>query len=149
MYCNDSVVVLTLWHKFKNVDNVTINRNISKNKILNSISYGYYFIQAILNSKLTKFFVNELLYDGTHFYPNHMKQLPIKKTKKNIQEKFEEKIENIYNNIEINIDTTDLEQQVDDLVYKLYQLTYDEVLVVEPEFSERMSREEYEGLQVE
>lgn len=34
------------------------------------------------------------------------------------------------------------------LVYKLYELTYDEVLVVEPEFSERLSREAYEGLKV-
>jgi adenine-specific DNA-methyltransferase len=45
--------------------------------------------------------------------------------------------------------TTVLEQQIDDIVYKLYELTYDEVLVVEPEFSERMSMEEYEGLMVE
>jgi hypothetical protein len=42
-----------------------------------------------------------------------------------------------------------LEQQIDNLVYKFYALTYDEVLVVEPAFSERMSKEEYEGLQVE
>jgi hypothetical protein len=48
-----------------------------------------------------------------------------------------------------NEDTYNLEQQIDNLVYKLYELTYDEVLVVEPEFSERMSREEYEGLKVE
>ena len=149
LYCNDSVVVLTLWHNFKNVDNITINRNISKEKIINSISYEYYFIQGILNSNLTKFFVNELLYDGTHFYPNHMKQLPIKKAKKNIQEKIKKKVESIYNNIENNIDTTELEQQIDNLVYKLYKLTYDEVLVVEPEFSERMSKVDYESLKVE
>lgn len=35
------------------------------------------------------------------------------------------------------------------LVHKLYELTYDEVLVVEPAFSERMSRKEYEVLKVE
>ena len=38
---------------------------------------------------------------------------------------------------------------LDNLVYMLYELTYDEVLVVEPEFIERMSREAYEGLKVE
>ncbi len=42
-----------------------------------------------------------------------------------------------------------IEIQIDNLVYRLYELSYDEVLVVEPEFSERMSREEYEVLQVE
>ena len=44
--------------------------------------------------------------------------------------------------------TIEIEQQIDNLVYKLYELTYDEVLVVEPEFSERMSREAYEVLKV-
>lgn len=38
---------------------------------------------------------------------------------------------------------------LDNLTYKLLELKYDEVLVVEPEFAERMSREEYEGLKVE
>ena len=35
------------------------------------------------------------------------------------------------------------------LDYKLNELKYDEVLVVEPEFSQRMSRKEYEVLKVE
>jgi Alw26I/Eco31I/Esp3I family type II restriction m6 adenine DNA methyltransferase len=48
-----------------------------------------------------------------------------------------------------NIQKINLEQQIDNIVYKLYELSYDEVLVVEPEFSERMSREEYEQLKVE
>ncbi len=42
-----------------------------------------------------------------------------------------------------------IEIQLDNLVYRLYELTYDEVLVVEPGFSERMSKEEYEGLKVD
>jgi adenine-specific DNA-methyltransferase len=39
---------------------------------------------------------------------------------------------------------TALEQQIDNLDYSLYDLTYDEVKVVDPEFG--LSREEYEGL---
>ncbi len=42
-----------------------------------------------------------------------------------------------------------METHIDNLVYKLYELTYDAVMVVEPEFGERMSREEYEGVKVE
>ncbi len=34
------------------------------------------------------------------------------------------------------------EKQIDIMVYKLYELTYDEVLIVDPEFD--LSREEYE-----
>lgn len=39
-------------------------------------------------------------------------------------------------------DTAELENQIDLLVYKLYNLTYDEVLIVDPETS--ITREEYE-----
>jgi len=41
-------------------------------------------------------------------------------------------------------DTQQLEDEIDHLVYKLYDLTYDEVLIVDPETS--ISREEYDGL---
>jgi len=41
-----------------------------------------------------------------------------------------------------NLDTTDIETQIDLMVYKLYELTYDEVLVVEPEFG--LSAQEYD-----
>ena len=40
-------------------------------------------------------------------------------------------------------DTTELEKEIDLLVYKLYELTYDEVLIVDPETS--ISREVYGG----
>ena len=35
------------------------------------------------------------------------------------------------------------------LIYYMYELTYDEVLVVEPDFSERMSEAEYDSLKIE
>jgi len=39
-------------------------------------------------------------------------------------------------------DTTDLENRIDVMVYKLYDLTYEEVKTVDPEFW--MSEEEYD-----
>ena len=44
-------------------------------------------------------------------------------------------------------DTSALENQIDQMVYKLYKLTYDEVKVIDPEFS--LSPEEYEAVSVE
>ncbi len=85
-YCNDSVVVLTLWHLFKNETNQTIKRNITENRVVNSKHFKYRYAQAILNSSIIKFYFNELMYDGTHFYPNHMKVLPLKKASTEIQE---------------------------------------------------------------
>lgn len=34
-----------------------------------------------------------------------------------------------------NLSTLELESKIDLIVYKLYELTYDEVLIIEPEFS--------------
>ncbi len=42
------------------------------------------------------------------------------------------------------VDTTDIEQQIDTMVYKLYNLTWEEVKVVDPEFE--LSEEEYEAV---
>jgi hypothetical protein len=40
-------------------------------------------------------------------------------------------------------DTTAFEQQIDNLVYRLYDLTYEEVKVIEPGFP--LGKAEYEG----
>ena len=80
---------------------------------------------------------------------NELRIFPICKASRLTQKLIKDLCIEITKNKDKNIDTTDLEQQIDNLVYKLYELTYDEVLVVEPEFGERMSREEYEGLKVE
>lgn len=37
--------------------------------------------------------------------------------------------------------------RIDNLVYKLYELTYDEVKVIDPAFS--LSKKEYEGIKLE
>ena len=49
--------------------------------------------------------------------------------------------------VNISADTTALENQIDFLVYHLYSLTYDEVLIVDPETP--ISREEYEAYNIE
>ena len=45
-------------------------------------------------------------------------------------------------NSSLSADTSALEQQIDLLVYHLYNLTYDEVLIVNPETP--ITKEEYE-----
>lgn len=47
--------------------------------------------------------------------------------------------------IDIHADTKSLENKIDYLVYKLYNLTYDEVLIVDPETP--ITREEYEKIE--
>ena len=40
-----------------------------------------------------------------------------------------------------------LEQQIDNLVYKLYELTYQEVKIIDPEF--KLTESEYEEIKIE
>lgn len=133
MFCNDSVVILTLWYLMKNVDYQTITRTITDEKINTSRKYSYQYLQGILNSKLIKFYVNELLYDGTHFYPNHMKSLPIKIATPVQQQPIIALVEKILAAKRQNpqADTTAQEAEIDKLVYELYGLGEEEINVME------------------
>lgn len=144
MYCNDSVVVLTLWHLFKNVNHSTIERNITRTKIEESKRYAYPYLQGVLNSKLIKYFFNELMYDGTHFYPNHMKALPIHIATPQEQSKIIKVVNRI---LELNRQDPEIgrtnEDELDILVYLLYKLTYDEVRIIDPNIETIISEAEY------
>jgi hypothetical protein len=41
-----------------------------------------------------------------------------------------------------------LENQIDIMVYKLYDLTYDEVKIIDPEIEKIISQEEYDKIEV-
>ena len=43
--------------------------------------------------------------------------------------------------------TSELEKAIDRLVYKLYQLTYDEVKIIDPEFE--LTEQEYTAITIE
>jgi len=66
--------------------------------------------------------------------------------------KYVQKIENLVDQILIikkqnkDTNTKNLEEQIDKIVYKLYELTYDEVLIIDKDFS--MTKEEYENFKV-
>jgi len=78
---------------------------------------------------------------------NKMITVPIKNANKKEQNVFDKLVNQILTLKEKGKDTTALEQEIDNLVYKLYELTYDEVKVIDPEFS--LSKKEYEQLKIE
>ena len=73
--------------------------------------------------------------------------IPIKKCSDNIQQNFKVKTDKILLIKSEHKNTTALEQEIDNLVYKLYELTYDEVKVIDPEFS--LTKKEYEAIKLE
>jgi hypothetical protein len=50
-------------------------------------------------------------------------------------------------NSDRHADTSELEKAIDRLVYKLYQLTYDEVKIIDPEFE--LTEQEYTAIKIE
>jgi adenine-specific DNA-methyltransferase len=44
-------------------------------------------------------------------------------------------------------DTSELEKAIDNLVYKLYELTYQEVKAIDPQF--KLTESEYEAIKIE
>ena len=78
------------------------------------------------------------------YFENQVSKLPIPEISKAAQEPFITKIESILKIKSKGEDTAKLEREVDDMVYRLYGLTYDEVKTIEPEYSS-LSREEYEA----
>jgi hypothetical protein len=109
-----------------------------------------YFL-ALGNSKLVNFwFFNTYVNDDKlfpHIQKNQLDSIPV------IIPKDKSSIEKIVDQIlsakatNPNADTSTLEKQIDELVYKLYELTYEEVKVIDPAFP--LSKEEYDKIQLE
>ncbi len=78
---------------------------------------------------------------------NIMVEIPIREIDNVMQKPFIKLADKILNCKSLGKDTTALEQEIDNLVYKLYELTYDELKVIDPEFS--LSKKEYESIKLE
>lgn len=74
----------------------------------------------------------------------YIKKIPIKYLSKTDQLPFIHLVDKIISLKKLGQDTTSLENEIDVMVYKLYELTYDEVKIVDPEFC--LSATDYAGL---
>jgi hypothetical protein len=74
--------------------------------------------------------------------------MPIKIASNDCQQSIEKPVDQILaaKKSDPNADTSELEREIDHLVYKLYQLTYDEVKIIDPEFT--MTEQEYEAIKI-
>jgi adenine-specific DNA-methyltransferase len=108
------------------------------------------YITCILCSKLIEYWLNNNCKRKgkiLELYQKPLSELPIKETNKKIQSIFINYTDTILLHKFKGKDTSELEQEIDNLVYKLYELTYDEVKVIDPEFS--LSKKEYEAIKLE
>lgn len=112
----------------------------STNYIPEQKHFNLYYLLGILNSNLINF-VYKLFSTNTNITSTDLKKIPIILEEDKISFRIIENVTKILENKKQNLDTTELENQIDLMVYKLYELSYAEVLVVDPEFG--LSEEEY------
>ena len=95
--------------------------------------YDYKFLLGVLNSNFTNWYFRNFLSEGLHFYPNDAKELPIPDVPPEKQTSIIELVDQILHakRADSETDTSNLENEIDKLVYELYNLTEDEIAIVE------------------
>lgn len=97
------------------------------------------FILGLFNSSLFKFYYRKTNSQGGSIFPqvriSSIENLPIKITEKNIQQEIEKIVDQILSlkAQDISNDTLDLEKQIDELVYKVYDIDQVEIKLIEKE----------------
>jgi methylase of polypeptide subunit release factors len=118
----------------------TTNYLIPKNSD-NSIEY----LLGLINSSLVNYYFK--FYNQTNHVPiGELKKVPIPKITTESQIKIAALAEKIISLKKSKNDTTALEKEIDVLVYKLYELTYDEVKIIDNDFW--LSEAEYEKIKI-
>ena len=126
------------------------NRSLYSIKIKDS-TFSVKYVLACLNSKACQYYYSSKFKSDTELFPKiRIKQarlLPIPNIPIKEQLTIVSLVDKILNSKwkDSSADTSALEQQIDLLVYHLYGLTYDEVLIVDPDSP--ITREEYEKQQ--
>ncbi|MGZ0014822.1 Eco57I restriction-modification methylase domain-containing protein [Yeosuana sp. AK3] len=117
-------------------------------------SYPLTIIWAILNSKLATFFHFNASPKATKgAFPkilvDDIKKFPVPILSNIIIQKIDKLVRNLETMFRTNnlINLSDLENTLDIIIYKIYFLTYDEVIIIEPEFS--LTRHEYDNYSID
>ncbi|MCZ8117811.1 MAG: Eco57I restriction-modification methylase domain-containing protein [Microcystis sp. LE18-22.4A] len=123
------------------------NVRVNGIKPINEDEVDIKYLLGILNSKVANFYFKLVgkPKDNGFFEANKqfISPIPIKI----VDHKYQIKIKLLVDKIltakkdDPNADTSELEKQIDHLVYKLYQLTYNEVKIIDPEFA--LTEQEY------
>lgn len=109
------------------------------------------YILGIINSKLIAFYFRKKYNRQDITFPEirvyELSSLPIKIAKdKSVLVKLVDEVLTAKKG-DPNADTSESEKAIDSLVYKLYQLTYDEIKIIDPEF--KLTEQEYKAIKIE
>ncbi|MBN2891326.1 MAG: Eco57I restriction-modification methylase domain-containing protein, partial [Bacteroidales bacterium] len=96
---------------------------------------AYKYILTVLNSKLVKklvkHYVTQLQKRQFRMLSMYVEKFPIRAISESEQKPFEDKVEEIIRLKELGEDTSQLEAEIDKMVYQLYGLTEEEIKIIE------------------
>lgn len=146
-YNSHTVINCVRIDKLTKAEHISARKAVKQADLKLCSKYNYSFLLGLLNSNLINWYFNNFLSEDLHFYPNDAKGLPIKLLDKNNEKTQVEIVKFVEHLLQLNIDlkTVKLESQreqlqnridhaeskINTLVYQLYELTEDEIILIE------------------
>ena len=132
-YNSHTVINCVRLDLLSHVSHVSVRRAMRNADKKFAEQFSYDFLLGVLNSRLINWYFRCFLSESLHFYPNDAKQLPIP----NATLEQQTPVTRLANQILIakrispDADTSVLENDIDQIVYSLYDLTPEEIAIVE------------------
>jgi type I restriction-modification system DNA methylase subunit len=129
---SDKLIATIDTDKFLCMNNLHVITKLKEGK-----EVSFKFLLGLINSKLLDFYYTLLNPEKgealAEVKKENLSRLPINLENKNLQKEIIKLVDSILSKKkkDIKVDTTELENQIDQLVYKLYELTDEEIKVVE------------------
>jgi adenine-specific DNA-methyltransferase len=129
LICDNTIIMAILAKDLQNINNNSINKyykNLNAERtLIENISHRFKlkYILAIINSKLIAHFIKYNNQGNIDFYPDDWKKIPIKDIPLTTQQPFINLVDNIILLKEQGKDSSELENEIDLLVYDLYDVS--------------------------
>jgi hypothetical protein len=152
---NHSLYCAVRWNDLAHVQNKSIAASVKRYARLDrfkmnelSLRFDLRYILGILNSHLAVALLDEQRGGDYHIYPEHIRQIPIA----NVTMERQKEIANLAQQVldmkscDASADVSNILQQIDILVYKAYNMAYEQILSVDPETN--ITRTEYDNYEL-
>ena len=132
-YNSHTVVNCVNISKLTKVTHQTAKKAIKEGNVNLAKNYSTKYVLGLINSKLMNWYFLQFQSEGLHCYPDDAKQFPIAKATPEQQQPIIDLVDKILEKKRDfpNANTSVLEQKIDKLIYQLYNLTPEEIAVIE------------------
>ena len=132
-YNSHTVVNCVNLSKLTKASHSTARKAIKDGDVLLARNYTTKYVLGVINSKVINWYFMQFQSEGLHCYPDDAKQFPIAKASVEQQKIIIGLVDQVLEKKRINhnADTSSLEKEIDQQVYALYNLTPEEIAIIE------------------